>query len=231
MRTGKLMAALMIGMVLTSVNSHPAQAKNSAARAAEYEKSRSVVIQKAETQEKETGKIELQELGAQEMGPQKAEIQKNGKAEEEIRDASGPGTEIIQERSQMQEQLPPQAAARDTEKVDKGAEVVAFATQFVGNPYKYGGTSLTGGADCSGFVMSVFKQFGVELPRTSREQGRAGTEVGGLENAVPGDIISYKGHIGIYIGQNQLVHASNEREGIKISPATYKRILSIRRVI
>ena len=237
MRTGKLMAALMIGMVLTSVNSHPAQAKNSAARAAVYEKSRSDEIQKTETQEKETGKIELQkigpqEMGLQEMGPQKEETQKNGKAaEEEIRAASGPGKEIIQEQSQMQEQLPPQAAAQETEKVDKGAEVVAFATQFVGNPYKYGGTSLTGGADCSGFVMSVFKQFGIELPRTSREQGRAGTEVGGLENAVPGDIIPYKGHIGIYIGQNQLVHASNEREGIKISPATYKRILSIRRVI
>ena len=237
MRTGKLMAALMIGMVLTSVNSHPAQAKNSAARAAVYEKSRSDEIQKTETQEKETGKIELQKIGPQEMGlqeigPQKEETQKNGKAaEEEIRDASGPGKEIIQEQSQMQEQHPPQAAAQETEKVDKGAEVVAFATQFVGNPYKYGGTSLTGGADCSGFVMSVFKQFGIELPRTSREQGRAGTEVGGLENAVPGDIISYKGHIGIYIGQNQLVHASNEREGIKISPATYKRILSIRRVI
>ena len=208
MRTGKLMAALMIGMVLTSVNSHPAQAKNSAARAAVYEKSRSDEIQKTETQEKETGKIELQkielqkielqkigpqEMGLQEIGPQKEETQKNGKAaEEEIRDASGPGKEIIQEQSQMQEQLPPQAAAQETEKVDKGAEVVAFATQFVGNPYKYGGTSLTGGADCSGFVMSVFKQFGIELPRTSREQGRAGTEVGGLENAVPGDIISYK---------------------------------------
>ena len=157
MRTGKLMAALMIGMVLTSVNSHPAQAKNSAARAAVYEKSRSDEIQKTETQEKETGKIELQKIG-----PQKEETQKIGKAaEEEIRDASGPGKEIIQEQSQMQEQLPPQAAAQETEKVDKGAEVVAFATQFVGNPYKYGGTSLTGGADCSGFVMSVFKQFGI----------------------------------------------------------------------
>ena len=182
MRTGKLMAALMIGMVLTSVNSHPAQAKNSAARAAVYEKSRSDEIQKTETQEKETGKIELQkielqkielqkielqkigpqEMGLQEIGPQKEETQKNGKAaEEEIRDASGPGKEIIQEQSQMQEQLPPQAAAQETEKVDKGAEVVAFATQFVGNPYKYGGTSLTGGADCSGFVMSVFKQVGI----------------------------------------------------------------------
>ena len=112
-----------------------------------------------------------------------------------------------------------------------GQAVIDYACQFIGNPYVWGGTSLTEGADCSGFVMSVFKQFGIELPRTSREQGRAGTEVGGLENAVPGDIISYKGHIGIYIGQNQLVHASNEREGIKISPATYKRILSIRRVI
>ena len=102
---------LMIGMVLTSVNSHPAQAKNSAARAAVYEKSRSDEIQKTETQEKETGKIELQkigpqEMGLQEMGPQKEETQKNGKAaEEEIRDASGPGKEIIQEQSQMQEQL------------------------------------------------------------------------------------------------------------------------------
>ena len=93
MRTGKLMAALMIGMVLTSVNSHPAQAKNAAARAAVYEKSRSDEIQKTETQEKETGKIELQKIG-----PQKEETQKNGKAaEEEIRDASGPGKEIIQE--------------------------------------------------------------------------------------------------------------------------------------
>lgn len=112
----------------------------------------------------------------QEIGPQKEETQKNGKAaEEEIRDASGPGKEIIQEQSQMQEQLPPQAAAQETEKVDKGAEVVAFATQFVGNPYKYGGTSLTGGADCSGFVMSVFKQFGIELQE--HPGSRAGREL------------------------------------------------------
>ena len=98
MRTGKLMAALMIGMVLTSVNSHPAQAKNAAARAAVYEKSRSDEIQKTETPEKETGKIELQKIELQKIGPQKEETQKNGKAaEEEIRDASGPGKEIIQE--------------------------------------------------------------------------------------------------------------------------------------
>ena len=96
-------------------------------------------------------------------------------AEEEIRDASGPG-----ERNHTGAVTDAGTASAtgdspgDGKKVDKGAEVVAFATQFVGNPYKYGGTSLTGGADCSGFVMSVFKQFGIELPRTSRGAGPGG---------------------------------------------------------
>lgn len=112
-----------------------------------------------------------------------------------------------------------------------GEQVVSYATQFLGNPYVYGGTSLTNGADCSGFVMKVYQQFGISLPRTSRDQGRAGIDVGGLENARPGDVVSYKGHIGIYMGQNQLVHASNPEEGIKISPVNYKPILSIRRFV
>ena len=79
--------------------------------------------------------------------------------------------------------------------------------------------------------MRVYEQFGVSLPRTSRAQGRVGMDVGGLEHAQPGDIVSYRGHIGIYKGQNQLVHASNAREGITISPANYKPILSVRRVV
>ncbi len=112
-----------------------------------------------------------------------------------------------------------------------GEQVVSYASRFIGNPYVYGGTSLTNGADCSGFVMSVFRQFGISLPRTSREQGRSGIDVGGLENAIPGDVIFYKGHIGIYMGQNQLVHSSNPEDGIKVSPATYKPILSIRRFL
>lgn len=112
-----------------------------------------------------------------------------------------------------------------------GEQVVSYASQFIGNPYVYGGTSLTNGADCSGFVMSVFRQFGISLPRTSREQGRSGADIGGLENARPGDVVFYEGHIGIYMGQNQLVHSSNPEDGIKVSPVTYKPILSIRRFL
>lgn len=115
--------------------------------------------------------------------------------------------------------------------LSKGQQAAAYASQFIGNPYVYGGTSLTNGADCSGFVMRVYEKFGVSLPRTSKEQGRAGTDVGGIENAQPGDIVSYKGHIGIYRGQNQLVHASNPKSGITVSPVTYKPILSVRRVV
>ncbi len=125
------------------------------------------------------------------------------------------------------------ATAGDIEEqqIPIGEQVVNYASQFIGNPYVYGGTSLTNGADCSGFVMRVFQQFGVNLPRTSKAQGRTGIDVGGLENAIPGDVVSYSGHIGIYMGQNQLVHASNPADGIKVSAATYKPILSVRRMI
>ena len=95
----------------------------------------------------------------------------------------------------------------------------------------YGGTSLTNGADCSGFVMSVYAHFGIGLPRTSGEQGQCGTNVGGIENALPGDLVSYSGHIGIYIGNGQIVHASTEKTGIKISNASYRPILSVRRIV
>ena len=112
-----------------------------------------------------------------------------------------------------------------------GNQIVDYGLQFVGNPYVYGGTSLTSGADCSGFVMSVYQHFGISLPRTSGEQGQSGSVVSGLENAVPGDLIWYSGHIGIYIGNGQIVHASNAADGIKVSSATCMKILSIRRIV
>ncbi len=112
----------------------------------------------------------------------------------------------------------------------RGREVADYALQFVGNPYVYGGTSLTSGADCSGFVQSVYKHFGYSLPRTSTEQRSAGTGVSYSE-AQPGDLICYAGHIGIYIGNGQIVHASNARTGIKVSNATYRSILAVRRIV
>ena len=100
----------------------------------------------------------------------------------------------------------------------------------MGYPYKAGGTSLTEGADCSGFVWAVYQAFGYSLPRSSYAQASAGREVS-YSNAQPGDIIYYGGHVGIYIGNGQIVHASTERTGIKISPATYRSIITVRRIV
>lgn len=112
-----------------------------------------------------------------------------------------------------------------------GSSVVDYATQFVGNPYVWGGTSLTGGADCSGFTQSVYSNFGVSIPRTSYEQQNAGREVSYSE-AQPGDLICYGGHVAIYMGDGKIVHASNSRDGIKVSDnAAYRTILSVRRLV
>ncbi len=109
-----------------------------------------------------------------------------------------------------------------------GSSIVNFATQFVGNPYVWGGTSLTNGADCSGFVQSVYANFGISLPRTSYEQETAGYEVSYSE-AQPGDLICYGSHVAIYMGDGKIVHASNSTDGIKIREyAAYRTITSVR---
>ncbi len=117
-----------------------------------------------------------------------------------------------------------------TEKSSIGEAVAAFAVQFVGNPYVYGGTSLTNGCDCSGFVMSVYANFGVSLPHSSAADRNVGAAVDGLANAQPGDIVCYSGHVAIYIGGGQIVHASTSKTGIIISNANYRTPLAVRRI-
>lgn len=111
-----------------------------------------------------------------------------------------------------------------------GQAVVDYASQFVGNPYVYGGSSLTNGADCSGFVKSVYAQFGVGLPHSSAALRNAGYEVS-VSDIQPGDLVCYSGHVGIYAGNNTLLHASSPKTGIKYtSPITYRSILAVRRI-
>lgn len=117
---------------------------------------------------------------------------------------------------------------------DLGKKVAKFACQYIGNPYVSGGTSLTNGADCSGFTYRVYSNFGYNLPRTSTEQRSAGKAVS-YEEAQPGDLICYEGHVAIYIGGGLVVHASNSnpypRGGIKVNGATYRPIIGVRRII
>lgn len=111
-----------------------------------------------------------------------------------------------------------------------GANVANYALQFVGNPYVYGGSSLTNGTDCSGFTSGVYRNFGVSLPHSSGAQRSMGYSVGGLANAQAGDIVCYSGHVGIYIGGGQIVHASTAKTGIKVSNAAYRNVLDVRRI-
>lgn len=111
-----------------------------------------------------------------------------------------------------------------------GKEVASYACKFVGNPYVAGGTSLTDGADCSGFTYAVYQAFGYSIPRNSTSQRNAGTGVNYSE-AQPGDIICYAGHVALYIGGGRIVHASTQATGIKYGTATYKEILAVRRIV
>ncbi|MDE7030202.1 MAG: C40 family peptidase, partial [Lachnospiraceae bacterium] len=167
-------------------------------------------------------------------------LAREARAREEAR-AAAAATEASRAQRQAEAQAQRSEAnqatievARSTAAASEGSEmgkaVIDYATQFVGNPYVWGGSSLTNGTDCSGFVMSVYKNFGVSLPHSSSALRSQGYDVGGLANAQPGDIVCYSGHVGLYVGNGQIVHASTSKTGIIVSSATYRNILSVRRI-
>ena len=157
------------------------------------------------------------------------------KAEELVEAAEAEGLEdpftYAESREHEEARLKAEAeAAAYARKLEAGQSVVNYAKQFVGNPYVYGGTSLTRGTDCSGFVQSVYRHFGYSLPRTSGAQRGVGTAVS-YKDAIPGDIVCYSGHVAIYVGNGQVVHALNPSKGILVTSATYAPILTVRRVV
>ena len=137
--------------------------------------------------------------------------------------------EEAQRQAEEAARMEAERLAREAALAARGQEVVSYAKQFLGNPYVYGGTSLTKGTDCSGFVRGVYAKFGIYLPRTSYSMRSVGYAVSYSE-MMPGDIVCYSGHVGIYAGNGQIVNAIDESRGIGMSSVTYAKIITIRRM-
>ncbi len=175
---------------------------------------------------------------AEEEARKKAEAEAKKKAEEEARKKAEEEASKAAEESKAST---PEVEYDDDEEGESdedsssgsgtsGSAIASYAQQFIGNPYVAGGTSLTNGCDCSGFTMSVYAHFGISIPRNSGAQAAVGKAVS-YSDAKAGDIVCYPGHVGIYIGSGMIVHASTEATGIKITPATYRSITTIRRIV
>lgn len=173
--------------------------------------------------EEQTARIK--ELEAKEEEERKEKARQEELAKNNLAVAKGNGSSTKIDSSQVVENV-----VSSSEGSALGRDVAAYGCQFIGNPYVFGGTSLTNGTDCSGFTQSVYAHFGIRIPRDSTSQRFFGTGVD-YAQAQPGDLICYAGHVGLYIGNGQIVHASSERTGIKISNATYRTILAVRRVL
>ena len=170
----------------------------------------------------------------EEEAARKAAAEAKKKAEEEAKKKA--------EKAEAEEaqRLLEQQAALSTDSAKLRQEVASYALNFVGNPYKWGGTSLTKGADCSGFVQSIYKHFGYTLPRVSKDQSKSAGYCNvkpDLEHLLPGDLIFYtnsKGvvdHVALYIGNGQIVHAASKKSGIKVSSYKTRTPYKARRVI
>lgn len=163
----------------------------------------------------------LNAIGSGSTSSQTQETTAETSAPETTAETSAPETSAPETTA---ETSAPETEAQQTSSL--GAQIASYATQFVGNPYVYGGASLTGGADCSGFTMAVFSHFGISLPHNAAAQSGCGTQVS-LSDIQPGDLLFYDngggiGHVTIYIGNGQVCHASNERTGITISSISYR---------
>ena len=181
----------------------------------------------AESIEEEKARIAEEEKAREDAKKAAQAAEERMKAKEKAKE--GKNAEIT-DKSTSSESTASQQVTVSSSGSGLGQSVANYAVQFVGNPYVYGGTSLTNGADCSGFIWAVYRQYGYGLPRNSAAMRSAGREVS-YEAAQAGDIVCYAGHVALYLGGGRIVHASTARTGIKYGYANYKPILTIRRIV
>ena len=210
------------------------QAQSNSIKAMEAEEKRKALEEakkKAEAEAKKKAEEEARKKAEEEEAKRRAqEEEENRNNEESSSDNNEYEVQEEHHEEEHHEESSSSSSSGSSGGSSKGQEIANFACQFVGNPYVPGGTSLTEGADCSGFTSAVYKNFGISLPRSSGAQAGYGREVSYAE-AAPGDIIYYGGHVGIYIGNGQIVHASTQATGIKISNALYRSIITVRRIV
>ena len=209
------------------------------AKADEYKseiKAQTNTIRQIEAEEEAARKAaEEARKKAEEEARKKAEEEARRKAEEEAKNkeeerSKEQESEDNSDEEDEEEESSKKSYDNSPGNSSKGQEIANYALQFVGNPYVPGGTSLTEGCDCSGFTQAVYSHFGISLPRNSSSQSAVGRSVS-YDSVQPGDILYYGGHVGIYIGNGQIVHASTQQTGIKVSNALYRSVISIRRLV
>lgn len=193
---------------------------NAKAKAAEYQA----------TIEAQNKIIKEEQKKAEEAAKKKAEEEAKKAAEASKKSSTDSGSSSSSSGSSSGSGSSSSGTSSNVPVSGSGSSVVDYACQFIGNPYVWGGTSLTNGADCSGFVMSVYAHFGVSLPHSSAAMQGCGTGVS-YSDAAPGDLICYSGHVAIYMGGGRIVHAQSAATGITTSSATYRTIIAVRRVI
>ena len=225
-----------------SLDDFDEQLASAQAKANEYKsqiQAQTAVIKQIEAEEEAARKKaeeEARRKAAEEAARKKAEEEARKKAEEDAKKKEEESKDNDEDNNDSNDE---EEEKKEEEKKSydnspgnssKGQDIANYALQFVGNPYVAGGTSLTEGCDCSGFTQAVYSHFGISLPRNSSSQSAAGREVS-YESAQPGDIIYYGGHVGIYIGGGQIVHASTPATGIKVTNALYRSVITVRRFV
>ncbi len=199
-----------------------AKAKQAAAAYSEQLKQQTDQISQLQAAEDKAKAEEEAKKKAEEEAKKKAEEAKNNTgSSNNSNNSSNNASEDVQARRS--------SASSSVSGSGSGADIAKYACNFIGNPYVPGGTSLTNGADCSGFVQAVYSHFGYSLPRNSFSQSQVGEAVS-YDQAQAGDVIYYGGHVAIYLGNGMIVHASTQKTGIKTSVATYRPIITVRHI-